>query len=1190
MSAMANTTPIVATVTKPATKEKTPKDADATPRIRRDKRKEVHARLDFGESPKKRRIREGSQNSSARTLSARYRNPSERLKVRDRLRYNDRHVLDRLGHRRQSAFDRLSDTYSPSTTKSGPDMANSKDRSHSRSRPHRRDSSNRDRPRSRDCSRGVEESYDNTRSSYGTGTKHGYHSRDRGRSHYVKIGRESESPLSRVSESGTSGGGHWKSKSKRHKSTDEDDLAVPCICEEVDPFTPRIRNFKRAARVWFDELPPESIDGYKDLKAAFLAYFMQQKKYVKDPVEIHNIKQKDGETIKEFMERFKVETGYMKGAPECMRISGFMHGVNNPKLTKRLNEHVPKTMEEMMITTTAFIRGEAAVAGKKKGHASWRAQDQSKRHASERRSDLRGQPREGRGSSRFTPLTRTPKEILAAEAGKFKPPPPMVTPMEKRSSNKFCDFHNDKGHSTDECMQSKKQIEELVRAGKLSHLVKEIKQGRDQPNVGKKEVPTKDKSMAIYMIQPWHRMTRQKVTQSFKRVSKITFPSLITSSGTEGPLVIEAEIGGHMIHRMYVDGGSSTEDNFRLLVTIGDAVHSTKAWMNFMIVRSLSPYNGIIRRPGIREIQAVPSKAHGMLKFPVDRGIVTIHRTILIPAKCATVITSSKEIPKEAGVHHENFKVALHLNFPDQEVAIGATLFAKRQTKLCSLLKENLDIFAWHPSDMTGVPRSIAEHRLNIREGYSPVRQKKRGQAPKRAKAIQTELADVRGFHGLKQGLSAGLLPLPEIDWKVESLCGYPFKCFLDAYKGYHKIQMAESDEEKTAFHTSHGVYCYTKMPFGLKNAGATYQRLVDKDFDSQVGRNIEVYVDDLVIKSNTEAEMLRDINETFRTLRKINMKLNPKKCTFGKVEGMFLGYMISPEGIKLCPDKTEVVLQLPSPWTIKEILADFLVEKSDESPPDTSVVETPQESWILFTDRSSCVDGFGVGLILIIPEGTEFTYALRFQFTASNNEAEYKALIVGLWIAAQMGVRNVHKVKSLVSGFTNFSISQVPRSKNKKADALSKIASTSFAHLSKQVLVKILKEKSIQEKEVTTVVEEDGLTWMTPIIEYLKERTLPKDKKEASKLRIKARQYELWEGVLYRRSFINPWLRKGQIFDSRYGLFHKVDRGESRVDNHWQSGEEVRMGQHSVPLRSPKRNSFGQRKTFQWQPVQGLV
>nr|GEW00378.1 reverse transcriptase domain-containing protein [Tanacetum cinerariifolium] len=129
---------------------------------------------------------------------------------------------------------------------------------------------------------------------------------------------------------------------------------------------------------------------------------------------------------------------------------------------------------------------------------------------------------------------------------------------------------------------------------------------------------------------------------------------------------------------------------------------------------------------------------------------------------------------------------------------------------------------------------------------------------------------------------------------------------------------MAESDEEKTAFHTSHGLYYYTRMPFGLKNADATYQ--VDKAFDSQVGQNIEVYADDLVIKSHTEKEMLRDIDEMFRTLRKINMKLNPKKCTFGAVEGMFLGYMISPKGIKPCPDRTEVVMRLLSPRTIKGV------------------------------------------------------------------------------------------------------------------------------------------------------------------------------------------------------------------------------------------------------------------------------
>nr|GEZ14041.1 reverse transcriptase domain-containing protein [Tanacetum cinerariifolium] len=362
-------------------------------------------------------------------------------------------------------------------------------------------------------------------------------------------------------------------------------------------------------------------------------------------------------------------------------------------------------------------------------------------------------------------------------------------------------------------------------------------------------------------------------------------------------------------------------------------------------------------------------------------------------------------------------------------------------------------------------------------------------------------------------------------------------------------------------------------MPFGLKNVGATYQRLVDKAFDGQIGRNIEVYVDELVIKSHTEAEMLRDIDETFR--------------------------------IKSCPDKTKAVLQLPSPRTIKEVqslngklasLNRFLSKLAEKSLPlfktlkkcikksdfhwtseakqafkqlkqhlselPMLVAPRPKEELIvylsasygaisavlmtemrktLFTDGSSCVDGSGAGLILTSPEITEFTYALRFHFAASNNEAEYETLIAGLRIAAQIRVQNVHvsvdsklianqvlgayvakeenmikyleKVKSLVSGFTNFSINQVPRRKNKKAGALSKIASTSFAHLSKQVLVEILKEEFKQENEVTTMVEEDGLTWMTPIIEYLKEGTLPGDRKEARKLRIKARQYELLEG-----------------------------------------------------------------------------
>ena len=109
---------------------------------------------------------------------------------------------------------------------------------------------------------------------------------------------------------------------------------------------------------------------------------------------------------------------------------------------------------------------------------------------------------------------------------------------------------------------------------------------------------------------------------------------------------------------------------------------------------------------------------------------------------------------------------------------------------------------------------------------------------------------------------------------------------------------MSKEDEEKTAFYTDHNTFCYTKMPFGLKNAGATYQRLVDSIFAKRIGRNIEVYVDDMVIKSPNEEKMLQDIEETFQTLEAVKMKLNPAKCTFGVEEGQFLGYYVTRQGV----------------------------------------------------------------------------------------------------------------------------------------------------------------------------------------------------------------------------------------------------------------------------------------------------
>ncbi|GJY50177.1 reverse transcriptase domain-containing protein [Tanacetum coccineum] len=237
------------------------------------------------------------------------------------------------------------------------------------------------------------------------------------------------------------------------------------------------------------------------------------------------------------------------------------------------------------------------------------------------------------------------------------------------------------------------------------------------------------------------------------------------------------------------------------------------------------------------------------------------------------------------------------------------------------------------------------------------------------------------------------------------------------------------------------------------------------------------------------------------------------------------------------------------------QILANFIIEPPDKESQNELMAEPEElpDPWTLFTDGSSCIDGSGAGLILTNPEGVEFTYVMRFRFEATNNEAEYEALIVGLWITEQMDVKNLQanvdsrlvanqvngsyvakesgmvqyleKVKTLASNFKEFSIKQVPQSENKKVDALSKIASTSFAHLNKQVLVEELKEKSIHEKEVPAIVKEEGKTWMAPICEYLTKEILSEDKKKAGVVRRKASRYTMINGTLYKKSFLGPWL-----------------------------------------------------------------
>nr|GEW38080.1 reverse transcriptase domain-containing protein [Tanacetum cinerariifolium] len=703
------------------------------------------------------------------------------------------------------------------------------------------------------------------------------HLRGSKRKSYYSSRREAESCYQK-SESEGSAGGHWKSKPKKQKSSMEDDLSQPWVCEETDPFTPRI--------CYFDfpkTLMPSHIKTYDESEDS------------KDHLKIFQAVAKT--------ERWAMPT--------------WCHMFNST-----LTGNARRSLEER-----------------------WR-------------------PPMGNGRSRLHPGSKKLDRIKTS-----KEETSGMNKVEKKNASKFCEFHGEVGHTTDECMHLKRHIEEMLKAGKLSHLIKELKQnnGKDQAKTAKKgETSINDKPLAILMVQPWQRIARQRITQTFSPGSVIFFPALGEEDGTKGPMIIEAKMGRHCVHRIYVNEGSSSE------ILIGDEEHSTSAQMNFMVVRSPSPYNRIIGRPRVRKIRAILSTAHEMIKFTVAGGIVTLQSSMIITLECSMVLEPEVSRPFINQVKEEKIQVAIHLEYPEQTIAIGSTLTEEGRKESFRLLRRHLDVFAWKPADMKGVPRHIAEHRLNVHEGCLPA----------------------------------------------------------------HTI---------------------------------------------------------VVIMDQPIKQLLSDPKVTGRLLK--------------------WRFKLGQHDIQYRP-RTSVKGQ---------ILANFIMD-------------------------------FGAGLIIMNPDGMEFTYALRFRFNATNNEAEYEALIAGLWIASQMGIQNLQanvdlklvsnqvngiyiakessmvryleKVKNLAGTFKGFSIQQIPRGENKKEDALSKIASTSFAYLSKQVLVEELREKVIDKKEILAVVEEEGHTWMTPFYEYLTEGVLLEEKKKARTVRCKAGRYTLISKVLYKKSFLGLWLR----------------------------------------------------------------
>ena len=288
---------------------------------------------------------------------------------------------------------------------------------------------------------------------------------------------------------------------------------------------------------------------------------------------------------------------------------------------------------------------------------------------------------------------------------------------------------------------------------------------------------------------------------------------------------------------------------------------------------------------------------------------------------------------------------------PEKFFQIGSKLPYQEKEELIEFLKRNIDVFAWNAYEAPGVDPEFICHHLKDYPLITPRKQPPRRPSKEHAEAVREEVTKLKqagtikevfypewlantvvvkkksgkwrvciDFTDLNKACPKDPFPIPKIDQLVDATVGHPRMSFLDAFQGYHQISLALDDQEKTAFVTPVENYHYKVMPFGLKNAESTYQRMMTRMFESQFGKNIKIYINDMVVKSKVVSEHLGDLGNIFEVFRKYKLHLNASKCSLGMGSGKFLGYMVTHRKIEVNPDQIKAINNLQSPWNPKEM------------------------------------------------------------------------------------------------------------------------------------------------------------------------------------------------------------------------------------------------------------------------------
>ncbi|CAL9000860.1 unnamed protein product, partial [Prunus brigantina] len=585
--------------------------------------------------------------------------------------------------------------------------------------------------------------------------------------------------------------------------------------------------------------------------------------------------------------------------------------------------------------------------------------------------------------------------------------------QDNRDTGKFCRYHQQNSHNTEDCISLRKIVERLIREGKLDQYIARPQQA-PAPNANRQINMISTISGGPILAGPSNRSVKQYVRAAHypqvfgieadrhRKFAKVGWePITFSEEEEEGiiyphddPMIIRAEIADYDVGWVLIDTGSSVNvifaDAFRglgvadsmvnrritpllsfsgdlvqpvgsisLPIAFGVAPRKTMTYDQFLIVDCPTAYNVIIGRTTLTRVKAHLSPHMLLMKFPTCNGTGAVRGDQLSARTCyATALKSvaskppmeamsvqglpngrgpiddpREETPTPLAQPAEELEtVVLNEEHPDRCVKIGTALDPNLRELFIDFLRQHAEVFAWSYEDMPGISPDVISHKLSISPTCKPVRQKRQSYDTERYEAMRNEVDKLKAIGFIREATypvwlaNSVMVRKAKGGWRMcqdytdLNKAGHELLSFMDAYSGYNQIFTDPADSEHTAFITDRGLYCYNVMPFGLKNAGATYQRLVNRIFAQHIGSIMEVYVDDMLVKSRTAGGHLENLALMFGILKSYQMRLNPTKCAFGVSSGKFLGFMISQRGIEANPEKIKAIIDMETPKTQKDI------------------------------------------------------------------------------------------------------------------------------------------------------------------------------------------------------------------------------------------------------------------------------